>query len=107
MAALEKRLGVQKRPQVSFPLRARVHTGKTGFICPDLTAAWMAERTQLGSHKDTAANPSSASHSLQPWVCHIISLGLRSFIYTMRAGLSYTQLHPVAWNSTCHMISAQ
>lgn len=61
---LEKRLGVQKGPQASFPPQSQ-DPGKTGFICPsDLTAAQMVEKTQLCSHEDIATHPSSSSHFL-------------------------------------------
>lgn len=62
--ALEKRLGVQKGPQASFPAQSQ-GPGKTAFICPsDLTAAQMVEKTQLCSHEDIATHPSSSSHFL-------------------------------------------
>lgn len=61
---LEKRLGVQKGPQASFPPQSQ-DPGKTGIICPsDLTAAQMVEKTQLCSHEDIATHPSSSSHFL-------------------------------------------
>lgn len=60
---LARALGVQRGPQVTFPLKARV-LGRQGASALPLTIVQRVERAQVCSHRDRAPAAGSLSHSL-------------------------------------------